>query len=185
MHLVRIVYRKYYGWKFNKEKADLIQSGMIGLMDAARKFTPEKGVKFKTYAPMRIFGSMKDYLRSLENKGQRRKHVRLRGGEIKQTFSLTQYDNDDDSHQIDVNIDRETISDYESKIKELRISFTLFLKRSGYSRRISEIAVKYFFDRMKLSKIGLEYNLSESRISRLLRGIREKSEDFFTQYKNT
>ena len=43
---------------------DLIQSGMIGLMEAAEKFDPSKEVKFKTFAELRIRGAMLDDLRS-------------------------------------------------------------------------------------------------------------------------
>ena len=50
----------------NIEKEDLIESGIIGLIDAIDKYIPEKGVKFKSYAEIRIRGAMLDYLRSLD-----------------------------------------------------------------------------------------------------------------------
>lgn len=42
---------------------DLINTGVIGLIDAINKFVADRGVKFKTYAEFRIRGSMLDYLR--------------------------------------------------------------------------------------------------------------------------
>lgn len=42
---------------------DLIQSGMIGLLDAARNFDGSKGASFETYAGIRIRGSMIDEMR--------------------------------------------------------------------------------------------------------------------------
>ncbi|RPJ41206.1 MAG: FliA/WhiG family RNA polymerase sigma factor [Deltaproteobacteria bacterium] len=45
---------------------DLINSGVIGLMDAINKFDPNKKVQFKTYAEFRIKGAMLDELRSLD-----------------------------------------------------------------------------------------------------------------------
>lgn len=45
---------------------DLINSGVIGLMDAINKFDPSKKVQFKTYAEFRIKGAMLDELRSLD-----------------------------------------------------------------------------------------------------------------------
>lgn len=45
---------------------DLINAGVIGLMDALNKFDPNKKVQFKTYAEFRIKGSMLDELRSLD-----------------------------------------------------------------------------------------------------------------------
>ena len=42
---------------------DLIQSGMIGLIEAARKYDVTKGASFETYAGIRIRGSMLDEVR--------------------------------------------------------------------------------------------------------------------------
>lgn len=42
---------------------DLIQSGMIGLLEAAKKYDVTKGASFETYAGIRIRGSMLDEVR--------------------------------------------------------------------------------------------------------------------------
>lgn len=42
---------------------DLINSGVLGLIDAVDRFDKEKGVKFETYASLRIRGSIIDELR--------------------------------------------------------------------------------------------------------------------------
>jgi RNA polymerase sigma factor for flagellar operon FliA len=42
---------------------DLINTGVLGLVDAIDKFVPDRGVMFKTYAEFRIRGAMLDYLR--------------------------------------------------------------------------------------------------------------------------
>ena len=44
--------------------ADLVQSGIFGLVDAIDKFEPERGLKFETYAIQRIRGAILDELRS-------------------------------------------------------------------------------------------------------------------------
>ena len=45
---------------------DLMQAGMIGLLQSADRFDPERGIKFQTFASRRIQGAMLDYLRSLD-----------------------------------------------------------------------------------------------------------------------
>ena len=48
------------------DRRDLISSGVIGLIDAAKHFDPKKGVKFETYASTRIKGAIIDELRALD-----------------------------------------------------------------------------------------------------------------------
>ncbi|MBY0264993.1 MAG: RNA polymerase sigma factor FliA [Burkholderiales bacterium] len=45
---------------------DMIQSGMIGLLDAARRYTETEGAQFETYAVQRIRGAMLDSLRQAD-----------------------------------------------------------------------------------------------------------------------
>ena len=42
---------------------DLVQDGMIGLIDAANRFDEKRGIKFETFAERRVRGSMIDALR--------------------------------------------------------------------------------------------------------------------------
>ncbi len=48
------------------ELDDLIHSGILGLMDAIEKFEPARGIKFKTYAELRVKGAILDGLRDLD-----------------------------------------------------------------------------------------------------------------------
>ncbi len=45
---------------------DLVSAGMLGLLDAMRKFNPEKKVQFRSYAQFRIRGAILDSLRTLD-----------------------------------------------------------------------------------------------------------------------
>jgi RNA polymerase sigma factor FliA len=45
---------------------DLVGAGALGLMAAADRYQPERGITFKTYAETRIRGAMLDYLRDLD-----------------------------------------------------------------------------------------------------------------------
>ena len=50
----------------NVEVDDLIQAGMIGLLDAAGRYQENQGAQFKTYASQRIHGAIMDELRSAD-----------------------------------------------------------------------------------------------------------------------
>jgi RNA polymerase sigma factor FliA len=59
----RIAYHLVSRMPPNVEVDDLIQSGMIGLLDAAKHYSASKGANFETYAGIRIRGSMLDEVR--------------------------------------------------------------------------------------------------------------------------
>lgn len=46
------------------ELDDLIQAGIVGLLDARKRFDPNAGTTFQTFAGQRIYGAMIDELRS-------------------------------------------------------------------------------------------------------------------------
>jgi len=70
------------------ELDDLISAGVLGLIDALEKFDPERGVKFKTYAELRIRGSILDSLRGLDwaprSLRKKRKTLEKAHGELEQ-----------------------------------------------------------------------------------------------------
>jgi RNA polymerase sigma factor for flagellar operon FliA len=59
----RIAYHLVSRMPPNVEVDDLIQSGMIGLLDAAKHYSASKGANFETYAGIRIRGAMLDEVR--------------------------------------------------------------------------------------------------------------------------
>jgi RNA polymerase sigma factor for flagellar operon FliA len=59
----RIAYHLVSRMPPNVEVDDLIQAGMLGLLDAAKHYSPNKGANFETYAGIRIRGAMLDEVR--------------------------------------------------------------------------------------------------------------------------
>ncbi len=63
---------KYYALRYahrlppELDVDDLVSVGMTGLLDAARRFDPSRGIKFKTMAEHRIRGAMLDEIRSVD-----------------------------------------------------------------------------------------------------------------------
>lgn len=67
LHLVKYVAgRIFVNLPSNVELNDLINDGILGLIDAIEKYDDARGVKFETYAITRINGSILDALRSLD-----------------------------------------------------------------------------------------------------------------------
>ena len=58
---------------------DLLQAGLIGLMDAVGRFEASHGAQFETYAAQRIRGAMLDELRANDWLPRGRCHPPLRG----------------------------------------------------------------------------------------------------------
>lgn len=65
--LVRnVATRMAMGFPRSVELADLISTGVIGLVEAFKNYDPARGVKFETYAVPRIRGAILDELRALD-----------------------------------------------------------------------------------------------------------------------
>jgi RNA polymerase sigma factor FliA len=58
--------RMALGFPRSVELSDLINTGVIGLVEAFKNFDPDRGVKFETYAVPRIRGAILDELRALD-----------------------------------------------------------------------------------------------------------------------
>jgi RNA polymerase sigma factor FliA len=59
----RIAYHLMSKFPPTVQADDLIQSGMIGLLEASKNYDPDQGASFETYAGIRIRGSMLDEIR--------------------------------------------------------------------------------------------------------------------------
>lgn len=67
LHLVKnVAGRMAAGFPKSVELNDLINTGVIGLIEAFNNFDPERGVKFETFAVPRIRGAILDELRALD-----------------------------------------------------------------------------------------------------------------------
>jgi len=65
------------------DREDLLEAGILGLIDAAKKYDPSRAVAFNTYAVVRIRGAMLDEIRAMDwlPRSARDKVDRLRGAQ--------------------------------------------------------------------------------------------------------
>lgn len=67
LYIVKIIASKLYARiPSGIELEDLVHSGILGLIDAVRKYDPTKGTRFPTYASLRIRGAILDELRNMD-----------------------------------------------------------------------------------------------------------------------
>jgi RNA polymerase sigma factor for flagellar operon FliA len=88
---------------------DLINAGVIGLIDAIEKFDAGKQIKFKTYAEFRIRGAILDELRSMDWVPR---SVRQKARKVEDAYSRLEYNlgrpASDDEVAKEMNVDMDT-----------------------------------------------------------------------------
>lgn len=89
---------------------DLIQVGMIGLLEAIEKYDPKRETKFKTYAEIRVRGAMLDDLRS---KDWIPRSVRENSSKLEEAYTWLRAENKDHP------TDKQLAGQLGIKIKEL------------------------------------------------------------------
>ncbi len=63
--LVRIIALRMRGvYKNYAQLDDVVNQGIIALIDAVEKYEPERGIKFETFASIKVKGSIIDYIRA-------------------------------------------------------------------------------------------------------------------------
>lgn len=63
IYLVKNIASKYYTYKLGMEYEDLVSYGIMGLIDATKKFDKNRGCKFSTYAVLKIKSFIIDEIR--------------------------------------------------------------------------------------------------------------------------
>ncbi|KLO22386.1 RNA polymerase subunit sigma-28 [Marinitoga sp. 1197] len=80
----------------NVELDDLIQEGIIGLLQSLDKYNPKKGVSFYSFAIKRIRGAMLDYLRKIDWLPKELRHKIKKMEEILAKQNIDDYISDDE-----------------------------------------------------------------------------------------
>lgn len=86
-HVKRVAYRLAARLPSHVDIRDLIQAGLVGLLDAMDRFEGGRGVRFWSFAERRVHGAMLDSLRNLDPVPR---SIRRRRREIEQAFARLQ-----------------------------------------------------------------------------------------------
>ncbi len=157
----RLVYKIARKFKVTPfEYDDLVQAGMMGLFNAAKKYDITKGLKFSTYATYFIIGSIKDEL-AKNNFFKVSKYYKMKN------------DNFDEVDKIVMNEYREVV--LKEDLNEIEGKY-LNIELYDFDQIEKKILKLRLENRFSQAKIGEELQISQSKVSRILKKMKEKIE---------
>ena len=174
---------------------NLLSAGTLGLVEAARKFDPARGIRFSTYAFARIRGAVLDELRRNcpvpQHKLEQARRVRkaceglvpsATAEQVAQRTGLTIEQVTDSmaalqlTHILSLDrqrtrgevplLDRYDRPDVRAEKEEQKQRLTRSIERLPDRQRL--VVTLYYMEELRLRQIGALLKLSESRVSRLL-----------------
>ncbi len=174
---------------------DLLQAGMIGLLEAIRGFESERGVAFATYAGVRIHGAMMDEIRrvqwaprsvfqkarlvdravrELQNETGRKpaEHeiAERLGVSVDACAELIEEASVRAVYPVDATLEANYADDRKGPLEELedeRFASHLAAATERLSERERNIMKMYYVEGLKLHEIGRRLSLTESRVCQL------------------
>jgi RNA polymerase sigma factor for flagellar operon FliA len=159
------------------EAEDLIQIGMIGLIEASRNFDPSIGVSFDEYAKRRIKGAILDEVRKAsslsrlavknnrEYSSAKNSLTNSLGRQPTNEFNLVQLDND--LIEADGAFEDQQSNPMLS-IEQAELSDRLTNEISKLDERSKLIISLYYVEELNMKEIGAVIGVNESRVSQLL-----------------
>lgn len=160
----RVIDRKWKRAVQWHDLQDLRQAGFFGLMDAASKFDPSRGVKFATYATRRIIGAAIDQLRRERGRYERQQLP---------MWSPEENSEHADGHALDITAAPARPADTVD-VDRVRAFVARRLRSRGYPRRTIAMALVRWVDRQTLRTVGQQFGVTESRASQILRDMDEE-----------
>ena len=140
---------------------DLQSAAYMGLVEAALRYDPNRGIAFSTFASPRVFGAIQDHLRS-ESMGRR--------GDYSKVFSLN--DRMDDEACLQDTLEARPERNDEEFLEAVSI---------GLGDHAREVIRLYFIDEYSMREVGERFGVSESRISQLIKLYKERIREQYTE----
>jgi RNA polymerase sigma factor (sigma-70 family) len=135
---------------------ELKSAAYLGLVEAASRFDPERGVAFSTFAYPRVFGAIHDYLRE-QGWGKRT--------EPKSAVSL-----DSETSAGEECYLKDTL---EAKVESNDDEF-IEVVTQNLDKQAKAVLRYYFIDAYSMKEVGAKFGVSESRISQLIKRYKDQ-----------
>jgi RNA polymerase sigma factor for flagellar operon FliA len=149
---------------------DLISAGVIGLLDAYEKFDESRGVKFKTYAEVRIRGEILDSLRELD---WAPRSLRTRAKEVENAYAALEQKHQrpvaDEEVAQHLNMEIEAFHSLLDQLNGLTIGH--FQEASGEGDRFDEDTIQLQYLHGGLGEESPFESVQKGEMKRILAGI--------------
>jgi RNA polymerase sigma factor for flagellar operon FliA len=148
------------------EKSDLVQVGVIGLMDAFERFDPHFGVEFRTFASRRIRGQVLDELRKLD---WIPRSLRQKGVAVPPLHSLEALQERKDEGLGSALLDSAPVQrpEQEDALERQDAMDLLAQGLDGLPPRERHMLLLYYFEDLNLKQIAGLFSLTESRVCQI------------------
>ncbi len=201
-------YNKFSFVEPSLELNDIIQIGVLGLLDAVNKFDETKEVKFKTYAEFRIKGAILDELRKEDILPRYKREVvkRVDNAINKLSSKLMREPTEEEiANELNMSIDEvfealrhkdnsyylsySDIEPFLSNVKDIfdpqlnsiksELKEKLAIALDKLSDKEKLVLSLYFYEEMTLKEIGEILEISESRVSQIRSEALKKLKKYF------
>jgi RNA polymerase sigma factor for flagellar operon FliA len=155
----------------NVDAGDLMHAGVLGLLDAIKKYDPSKGTHLKTYAEFRIRGAILDELRVMDwaSRSTREKMKRLEEAYDHLERELHRPPSEEEVAQ---SLDLE-MEAFHNLVLETRgvglisIEDLISFEVKDLSERDQLVLTLYYHEELTMKEIGLALGVTESRVSQV------------------
>ena len=163
----------------NVEFDDLVGYGVFGLIDAIDKFDHEKGIKFETYASLRIRGAILDNIRKMDwiPRSVRKKQKSLEAAHQKLETELGRPVEDKDmAEELGINIDE--YHKWQDQTKSLMLTSLEDYVEKGGEAKIEPIGRSRF----EQPESNIEKEELKQQLIQAIQGLTEKEQKVITLY---
>jgi RNA polymerase sigma factor (sigma-70 family) len=145
-----------YARKSHLDVDDLIQEGVIGILQAAKRFDSSKGASFHTFVQHRILGAILDYARK-EDPLDRNYRIRIKNG-VDQPITYICLDDPNCTLNLTT----------QEKKPDLRINW-IKTQIKSFKPKYRMVFELYYFENQTMDEIAKQFNLCPARISQIIK----------------
>ena len=170
---------------YTVEYDDLVSYGVFGLIDAIDKFDYGKGIKFETYASLRIRGSILDQIRKMDwiprSVRQKQKQMEAAVAKLEKEKGLKLKDKDI-AEELGISLDEFMEQGADNGVKEFKnttfvepeqavdreeVKKLLMEALELLTEKERKVVLLYYYEELTLKEVASVLEVSESRISQL------------------